>query len=744
MKKLILLTFLLYLLSMDVPSLFAQDSLKYFVIRVIDSKTGRGIPLVELKTSSTLRYYTDSNGIIAFNEPTLLNQLVSFVLFSHGYASPKDPLILNTIPGTNTVIKIKRLNIAERLYRITGQDIYGHSIRLGLPCPLAHQSLNGKVMGQDTFIETLYKGKIYWFWGDTETPYGFNGEVTGATSELPGNGGLNPDIGVDLTYFTDSKGYCKPMCPFKGQTLVWIQWLTTLPDENGHERLYAMYNRINEDNNPGEAGFAVFNDSTETFERIKVIDQWYGTHHDSGHPCFVRSEGKDYLYIIHYSGISRVPTNIRSLTEPASYEYYTCLIPPGSNGKTSLQMNRDESKNLLYCWKSNAAPLNVELQKQLVDSTIISVNEGLWQFQDVLTGKAIKGGPQSVFWNEYRKRWIMLAYDGDGGVWFLEGDTPTGPWVYGRKIVWHEKYAFYNIGQHPLFDQEGGRLIYFEGTYTTGYSGNDNPTPLYDYNQMMYRLALDDERLSIPAPVYLINNDHKGPQYLMREGLDSLHLQEKITSIPFFAIPPSNKNDNYIPIYVTQSRQGTTFSTLQSPSPNNNPVFYALPIESKPTSQKDPVTGTWKCKALMPDSTTAEFELSLEKEGEEIIGTNVSEGHFRNNKLTLSYRIMDYSLTGRLVDGKLTGEYKKDDGSQMGKWSGLRLDTPLEEVVSSSVVFLYEYRKVGSHDVLYSVDPDLGSSSLKRTAKPICRVWLNPSSVIALDWEAKPIPFKNK
>ena len=739
MIRLIFTAFLLYILSIDVQPLFAQDSLKYFTIRVIDSKTGRGVPLVELKTSSTIRYYTDSNGIIAFDEPTLMNQMVSFALFSHGYEGPKDPLVFNTIPGTNTVIRIKRLNIAERLYRITGQDIYGHSVWLGLPSPIKHQALNGKVMGQDTYIETLYKGKLYWFWGDTETPYGFNGEVTGATSELPGKGGLDPAIGVDLTYFTDSNGYCKPICPFHGQTLVWIQWLATLPDEKGNERLYAMYNRINSDGNPGEAGFAEFNDSTETFDRIKVIDKWYGTHHNSGHPFFVRTEGKDYIYIIHYSGISRVSADIRFLTDPASYEYYTCLFPNISSGKIPLQLDRDDSKRLVYGWKSNAAPLNTELQKQLVDSAKITKDEGLWHLQDVLTGKTIAGGPQSVFWNDYRKRWAMLAYDLAGGVWFFEGDTPTGPWVYGRKIVSHNKYDFYNVGQHPLFDQDGGRLIYFEGTYTTGYSGNDNTTPLYDYNQMMYRLALDDKRLSLPAPVYLIDNGYNGQQYLMRESVDSLHLWEKINSIPFFAVPPSNKSDETIPVYVNKSKRSTILTITPPSSSKTKPLFYAMPLESKPLYQNDPISGTWKCKALMPDSTYAEFELSLVKEGEDVLGNNVTEGHFKNDKLTFSYRIMDYSLTGRLQDGNLTGEYKKDDGTQKGNWSGVRLEIHQEEVVSSSVVFLYEYHKVGGEDVFYSVDPGLENPLITRAKKPICRVWLNPSSVLPLDYKAKPV-----
>ena len=65
-----------------------------------------------------------------------------------------------------------------------------------------------------------------------------------------------------------------------------------------------------------------------------------------------------------------------------------------------------------------------------------------------------------------------------------------------KKIVSHEDYSFYNPKQHPYFDREGGRVIYFEGTFTRSFSGNKEPVPRYDYNQMMYKLDLRDPRLS--------------------------------------------------------------------------------------------------------------------------------------------------------------------------------------------------------------------------------------------------------
>ena len=83
-----------------------------------------------------------------------------------------------------------------------------------------------------------------------------------------------------------------------------------------------------------------------------------------------------------------------------------------------------------------------------------------------------------------------------GEVWFTEADSPTGPWLWAKKIVTHDDYTFYNPVHHAFFDQQGGRIIYFEGTYSRMFSGRQLATPRYDYNQVMYRLDLADPRLS--------------------------------------------------------------------------------------------------------------------------------------------------------------------------------------------------------------------------------------------------------
>ena len=62
----------LLLLSFVSTGATPSDPRDYFKITVVDQETGRGVPLVELKTTNNVRYYTDSNGIIAFFEPALM------------------------------------------------------------------------------------------------------------------------------------------------------------------------------------------------------------------------------------------------------------------------------------------------------------------------------------------------------------------------------------------------------------------------------------------------------------------------------------------------------------------------------------------------------------------------------------------------------------------------------------------------------------------------------------------------
>ncbi|MEX0711918.1 MAG: hypothetical protein WD278_06190, partial [Pirellulales bacterium] len=148
---------------------------KYFRITIVDEATGRGVPLVELTSVNGLRLVTDSQGIAAFHEPGLMGRRVFFQIESHGYEFPKDGFgfrgkAFDVTEGGQAEASIKRLNVAERLYRVTGAGIYRDSLLVGEEAPIERPLLNAQVFGSDSVVTALYGGKLWWFWGDTNRP----------------------------------------------------------------------------------------------------------------------------------------------------------------------------------------------------------------------------------------------------------------------------------------------------------------------------------------------------------------------------------------------------------------------------------------------------------------------------------------------------------------------------------------------------------------------------------------------
>src|SRR5258708_21230983 len=116
-------------------TLCAAEPPKPFALRIIDDQTNRGVPLVDLKTVSNVHFWTDSAGYAAIDDPALLDRRVFFHVTSHGYEFPKDGFgqrgaAIDLTPGGETTLKIKRLNLAERLYRITAEGTYPNTIIL--------------------------------------------------------------------------------------------------------------------------------------------------------------------------------------------------------------------------------------------------------------------------------------------------------------------------------------------------------------------------------------------------------------------------------------------------------------------------------------------------------------------------------------------------------------------------------------------------------------------------------------
>lgn len=498
--------FSLVALLLCAPNAGAHD---FFALTVVDADTGRGVPLVELRTVSDVRYFTDSAGKAAIDEPGLMGREVFFHVSSHGYEFAKDGFgfrgkRLKLTPGGAAKFEIKRLNIAERLYRVTGEGIYRDSLLLAEKPPIEQPLLNAQVAGSDSVQNSMYRGKLYWFWGDTNRPsYPLgNYHVPGAVSRLPTDGGLNPAAGVDLDYFVNENGFAKSTAKLPGEGPTWIDGLIVLKDDDGRKRMFARFMKIEPPLKVYEQGLVEFDDEAKQFEPVAKFDL-NAALVPAGHPFLHKEDGVEYVYFATPYPYVRVRATAAALADLTQYEAFTCLTAGGTRDK--LEFDRDEDGRPHFAWRKDCPPLTKKLQAELVKAGRLRADEGLYQTRDAASGKAIDLHGGSVYWNEFRQRFVMIAVEhfgtsALGEVWYSEAPQPTGPWPKAVKIVTHDRYSFYNPKQHPMFDQDGGRVIYFEGTYTHTFSGNPHPTPRYEYNQIMYRLDLGDERLRAVQP----------------------------------------------------------------------------------------------------------------------------------------------------------------------------------------------------------------------------------------------------
>lgn len=483
----------------------------FFRIKVIDDQTQRGVPMVELRMVDGTKYYTDSAGVIAFYEPGLMDTDVFFFIESHGYEYPADyfgyrGLKLSITEGGNAIVQLPRINIAERLYRITGTGIYRDSRLLGDHVPIAKPFINGLVAGQDSALAVEHNDKLYWIWGDTSRPsYPLgNFKASGATSKLPANGGLDPADGIDLTYWVDANGFSREMAPVAGTGVVWLGGMQTAPDGGGTERLFAYFMRLAGLGSPLEQGLVLWNESTEVFEEVSNIPLDETLHPHGSAPFKHVDSGVEYLYFANPLPNLRVKAELALMDQPDQFEGYTPMAAGTRFHGAATQLERNPiSGALVWAWKANTPPISHAQQDQLINAGLMARSESPYRLKDFDSGNVLLEHNGTVAWNDYRQKWIMVfgvSFGSSflGEIYIAESDHIEGPWVHARKIVTHNEYSFYNVAQRSFFDQAGGRIIYFEGTYTMMFSGSEIPTPRYNYNQIMYRLDLSNPDLTQP------------------------------------------------------------------------------------------------------------------------------------------------------------------------------------------------------------------------------------------------------
>lgn len=428
-------------------------------IEIVEKGSGWPVPLVELRTTHQVRLVSDNAGVIAFDLPELIGRETWFDVIGHGYEVPADGfgyrgVRLTPQPGKTLRVEVTRTIVAKRLGRITGGGLFAESQKLGERLEWRESG----VLGCDSVQNAVHRGRLFWLWGDTTLarhPLGIF-HCTAATTPVPPLKRFEPPMELVFEYFTDAGGAPRGVAPLPGEGPTWLSGLASLLDSNGVPRLVAAYVKVKPPLEGYQWGLCVWNESKAEFELLREL--W--TKSDAaprpppvpeGHAAFWKdADGREWVLFGNPLPALRCPATFEAWRNPATWE---ALKPP---------------------------------------ETLVSAADG----------QPVKPHSGSIAWHSWRKRWVTVFVQAFGKpsafgeVWYAEADAPTGPWGRAVKILSHQNYTFYNPRLHPEFTPSGSPILIFEGTFSQMFADRPPPTPRYDYNQVLYRLDLDDPALT--------------------------------------------------------------------------------------------------------------------------------------------------------------------------------------------------------------------------------------------------------
>ena len=440
-------------------SAFHATALEPCRIEVVEKGTGWPVPLVELRTTNNVRFVTDNAGLIAFDMPELMGKEVFFDVLGHGYEVKADGfgiqgVRLTPASGKSLKVEVERRIVAKRLGRLTGGGLFAESQKLGL----AADWQDGPLLGSDSVQNAVHRGKLFWAWGDTVLAHYKLGvfDMTSATTAIQPLTSFEPPLRLKLDYFLDDKGRPRGVAKMPGPGPTWITAYVSLPDKNGTTHLAGSYMKIQNHLEIYETGLCVWDDQTSKFDKLRTL--WTKPEGKSkppprpdGQPAFWKdAAGKEWVYFGNSLPTLRCPATFEAWQDPSTWE-------------------------------------NLHPQESLTSAA---------------DGKPVKLHTGSIAWNAFRKRWVTVFMQANGKpsllgeLWYAEADAPAGPWGKAVKVLSHNNYTFYNPRLHPEFTPAGSPLLLFEGTYTAEFADHPEPTPRYNYNQMLYRLDLDDPALA--------------------------------------------------------------------------------------------------------------------------------------------------------------------------------------------------------------------------------------------------------
>ena len=429
-------------------------------IRIVDQQNEWPVPLVELRTTHNVRFVSDNAGLIAFDLPEMMGFPTWFHVHGHGYEVDPDGfgfrgVRLTPRPGETLTVGVTRKLPGKRLGRLTGAGIFAESQKLGE----ANDWHEQRIVGCDSVQTAVHNGKIFWAWGDTQLasyPLG-RFHMIGATTDIRPLQAFEPPIRLRYKYFTDDAGVPRNIGEMPGTGPTWINGFVSLPNESGRSRLVGTYTKIEPPLSAYEIGLCQWDEATNNFVLHKVL--WKRSKETpnppsapEGHPTLVTDDaGIQWVLFGDPFPRLRCRATFESWSDPAQWqELKPQATVESADGKHSVEPHRG-----------------------------------------------------SIAWNEFRKSWVTVFTQMKGNpsilgeLWYAEADSPDGPWQRAVKVVTHDNYTFYNPRLHPELTSSDLPVLLFEATYTKEFSGNSNPTPRYDYNQILYRLDLDDPQLIV-------------------------------------------------------------------------------------------------------------------------------------------------------------------------------------------------------------------------------------------------------
>jgi hypothetical protein len=420
-------------------------------VEIVERGTDWPVPGVELRTVHGARLVSDNAGLIAFDLPELMGKETWAEVRGHGYGVKKDGFGYAGVrfvprPGATVRLEVARTQPARRLGRLTGAGLFAESQKLGAELDWPESG----VLGCDSVVTARFDGKLFWFWGDTNLaryPLGIFNVSAATTADFTPP--ARPPLKVRFDYFRNAADAPRGVAEVPGDGPTWVWGAATLPDARGREHLVASAVKVRGNMEAYRWDLVEWNVEARKFQPLKTI--WTKSPEApkapkvaDGHAQKWKDEaGREWLLFCN-----PFPT----LRCPATYEAWQ---DPGT-------------------WENLKA-----------DRTVLTPE-----------GKKIEPHGGDLAWHPWSQRWLLLFTQkgGDasflGEIWLASAPGPHGPWTGARKVASHDNYSFYNPVLHPEAFRADSPLVHFEGTYVTTFTNNQQPTPRWDYNQVLYQVDL--------------------------------------------------------------------------------------------------------------------------------------------------------------------------------------------------------------------------------------------------------------